>query len=283
MSAPRSRSAAPPAGPPWDAPIAEAKLAFVDLEMTGLRADVDRVIEVCVERVEGERVVASLASLVRPDVWAFGNAHIHGIDPREVERAPTFAELAPRVAELLDGAVLVAHAAAWDVAFLEAEFARAGASSRVPFYLDTLTLSRRAFALPSHRLGALAEAFGVEQRAAHRAEDDVRVLREVFRRVSAQLAPTTPRDLWHVRVGNKLARPDIVAAAVRAAEVGAAVDVRFRRARKAPEELALVVKSVRTDVDPPLVLAYDLRTRSRLELRADRILAITARAEAATP
>ena len=44
---------APPAGPPWDLPIAEAPLAFVDLEMTGLDAVHDRVVEVCVERVVG--------------------------------------------------------------------------------------------------------------------------------------------------------------------------------------------------------------------------------------
>ena len=36
----------PPAGEPWDLPLAEAPLAFVDLEMTGLDASKDRVVEV---------------------------------------------------------------------------------------------------------------------------------------------------------------------------------------------------------------------------------------------
>jgi DNA polymerase III subunit epsilon len=280
----RPRRAEPPLGSPWDDPLAEAPLAFVDLEMTGLDAATDRVLEICIERVRGAMVEGALVSLVRPEGGAFGNAHIHGIDPAEVALAPTFAELAPRVLALLEGAVVVAHAAAWDVAFLEAELARAGldgGARRIEHYLDTLTLSRRAFALPSHRLGALCEAFGVTPGGAHRAAFDVAALRAVFARVVAVLVPGTPRDLWHVRVGQRHARPDLVAAAVQALEHDAPVTVRYRPARRPPEELVFRVTSVRTDLDPPRVLGYLLPSRSRRELRADRILAIVPHHEGA--
>jgi DNA polymerase III subunit epsilon len=265
---------APPKGPPWDAPLAEAPLVFVDLEMTGLRVQEDRVLEVCLERCVGGRVEDKLSSLVRPEDRAFGNAHIHGIDPAEIETAPAFAELSDRVLALVEGAVLVAHAAAWDVGFLEAELGRAGRARTFPHYLDTLTLSRRAFALPSHRLGALAEHFGLDRGRAHRADDDVRVLRQVFDRVVSVLAPTTPRDLWHVRISERHARPEIVAAAVRACETEASVIVRFRRARRGPQEMTMKITAVKTDENPARVVGYDLLTRSRVELRADRILAI---------
>ncbi|HVY49896.1 MAG TPA: 3'-5' exonuclease [Minicystis sp.] len=265
---------APPEGPPWDLRIAEAPLVFVDLEMSGLDPKKDRVLELCLERVVGEKVERRLASLVRPDDAAFGNRHIHGIDPADIAKAPTFADLADDVLALLDGAVLVAHAAVWDVSFLEAELARAGRPRAIRSYLDTLTLSRRAFALPSHRLGALADALGIARVNAHRAEDDVRVLREVFRKILSVLEPTTPRDLWHVRIAERHARPDVVAAAVRACEGELPVLVRYRPARRAPEDVPMRITAVRTDVDPPRVLGYDTVTRSRKDLRADRILAI---------
>ena len=50
--------------------------------------------------------------------------------------------------------------------------------------------------------------------------------------------------------------------------------VRYRPARRRPEELVFCVTGVRTDLDPPRVLGYLLPSRSRRELRADRILAI---------
>src|SRR5689334_8737861 len=89
-------------GAPWDLPIADAPLAFVDLEMTGLGAD-DRVIEVCIERVVGERVVGRLATLVCPadpgspagvGPARFGNVHIHGISEAELADAPRFGDVA---------------------------------------------------------------------------------------------------------------------------------------------------------------------------------------------
>jgi DNA polymerase III subunit epsilon len=280
----RAEAEEPPQGSPWDDPIDEAPLVFLDLEMTGLRPASDRVIEVCAVRARGERVEASLTTLVRPEDGSFGNAHVHGIQKADLAGAPTFAEIAGELVALLDGGIIVAHAATWDITFLEAELTRAGwkpaatasggAASRFPFFLDTLVLSRRAFALPSHALGALSASLGIAHTRAHRAEDDVFVLREVFRRVRTALVPGTPRDLWHVRIGQRYARPDIVAAAVRAGEIGAPVRVRYRPAHRGPEDLLFCVTNVRTDLDPPRVLGYLLPSRGQRELRADRILCI---------
>ncbi|MCL2449532.1 MAG: 3'-5' exonuclease, partial [Polyangiaceae bacterium] len=116
----------PPPGPPWDLPVSEAPLTFVDLEMTGLDADRDRVVEICADRVVGGRSVDRLATLIDPGERVGGAAQVHGIDAEALSGAPTFAEVAAGVARLLDGAVLVAHAAAWDALFLRAEFRRAG-------------------------------------------------------------------------------------------------------------------------------------------------------------
>jgi DNA polymerase III subunit epsilon len=264
----------PPAGPPWDLPLDEAPLLFVDLEMTGLKPEVDRVIELCAERVRSGQVDARLETLVRPDCGAFGNAHVHGIEQGALEAAPPFVQIAAEVEALLDGAILVAHGASWDVAFLEAELARAGRPRQIAGYLDTLTLSRRAFALPSHSLSSLCAEWGIDRVRAHRAGDDVAALRAVWGRVVNVLAPRTPRDLWHVRIGERHARPGVVEAAMRAADQGRPVRVRYRPSRRPPEELVMCVTRVRTDLDPPRVLGYLLPTRSRRELRADRILAI---------
>lgn len=264
----------PPAGPPWDLALDDAPLAFLDFEMTGLDPRVDRIVEVCVERVRRGAVEERMETLVLPDARAGGNARIHGLDAAALAGAPAFAEVAPRLLAMLDGAVLVAHASAWDVSFLEAELARLGRPERFPFHLDTLTLSRRAFSLPSHALAALAKEMGIERRQAHRAGDDVRVLREVFARIAEALEAKTPRDLWYVRVGERKARPAIVAACQRACEAGTPVEITFRPHGRAATATMAVVTGVRTDLDPPRVLGYSLPGRGRFEMRADRILAV---------
>jgi DNA polymerase III subunit epsilon len=264
----------PPRGSPWDNPLSDAPLVFLDLEMTGLRPAVDRVIEICAERVRGDKLEAALTTLVRPDDGAYGNAHVHGIAREDLAKAPTFKEIVPELLRVIEGGILVAHAAEWDVNFLEAELVRAGRTERFPFFLDTLVMSRRAFVLPSHGLEALTSALGIVRERAHRAEDDVHTMREVFRRVVTALTPDTPRDLWHVRVGQRYARPAIVEAARAALELGKPVRLRYRPAHRGPEDFFFCVTGLRTDLDPPRVLGYLHPSRSRRELRADRILQI---------
>ncbi len=270
----RPREGDPPAGAPWDTAMAEAPLCFVDLEMTGLDPAKDRVLEVCIERTVGGVIVDRLETLVRPDDGLLGNESVHGIDADAVAGAPVFSEIAARVLELLDGAVIVAHAAPYDVAFLTAELARLGTVVDLGYHLDTLTLSRRVFGFPSHALGALAKSLEIDPGRAHRAGDDVRVLRGVFDVLLRELSPVTPRDLWHVKIGTRHARPALLAAL--AARVGSPdpVRVRYRPSGKRPVDMSLVIKEVRTDLDPPRVLGYLLPGRGRRELRADRILAV---------
>lgn len=269
-----AEAAAPPPGEPWDRPIERAALAFIDLEMTGLCVERDRVLEVCVKRFEGGHLARTLASLVRPDCGTHGNEHVHGIARDHVASAPTFGELADTVVEALDGAIVVAHGAYWDVRFLEAELARAHRDVRFPHYLDSLTLARRVFPSRSHGLSALCETLALEARPSHRATDDVDALVALWKRLVASLAPRTPRDLWHVRVGERRARPEILATALLAAQSGSPMRMRYRPSRRAAEEHAIVVTAVRTDLDPPRVLGYLVASRSRREFRADRILAL---------
>ncbi|GAA2673456.1 MULTISPECIES: DEAD/DEAH box helicase [Actinosynnema] len=130
-------AAAPPRGTGLPVPLSQggtsasagpaATYAVVDLETTGFSArGRDRIVEVAVVRVAADgTVLGEWSSLVNPQrrVAATG---VHGITDGEVADAPTFADLAPILADHLRGAVLVAHNASFDVGFLKAEFERAG-------------------------------------------------------------------------------------------------------------------------------------------------------------
>ena len=262
--------APPPEGPPWDLPLGEAPLAFLDLEMTGLRLGEDRVVEVCVERVRGGVVEARVDRVVDPGERR-GAEHVHGIGDAALLGAPSFSAIAEEVCAAVEGAVVVAHGAAWDLAFLGDELGRLGLSARAPTHaVDTLVLCRRAFHLPSYALQKVAASIGFVVERAHRARDDVNTLRAVFSRVISELAPTTARDLWDVRVGERLPRTTLVNALTEALAAGGPIDVIYRPAHRGPERLTIVL----TALVPPHAIGYLLPGRGRRELRVDRILRI---------
>ena len=267
----------PPPGPPWDLPVGEAPLAFVDLEMTGLDAAHDRVVEICIERVVGGRSEGGISTLLDPGERVGGAAHVHGLDAAALAGSPRFEQVAGEVIAALDGAVLVAHAAAWDARFLVAELRRAGRQTQLPgleHWLDTLALARRSFAFHSYSLDALCRELSIDRGRAHRAESDVRALRAVFERCVAVLGPVSVRDLWEVRVGEGKARQAIIDACEAAAKHGAPVVVTYRASRRAPAPLTMVLASVLSHLDPPGVVGYQLPGRGRRQLRVDRILRI---------
>src|SRR5690606_36669490 len=142
--------------------------------------------------------------------------------------APSYAALMPRVAELLDGACLVAHGARWDIAFLTAEHRRAGASFACEHFIDTLALSRRTLRRSRHRLAALADFFGIENPRPQRADNVVRVTRELLAIIAQRLEATCPRALWQAAAGRLGVMPEILADAERAVASRKPVVVRYR-------------------------------------------------------
>ncbi|WP_432159300.1 DEDDh family exonuclease [Streptomyces sp. NRRL F-5630] len=155
--------------------------AVVDVETTGLARD-DRIVSAAVYRVDARGEVEDhWYTLVNPErdpgpVW------IHGLTSEVLEGAPLFPEVAEELSRRLDGRVLVAHNAVFDWSMLAREYARAGITAPVRRRLCTIALAKElALPLPNHKLETLAAHFGVEQRRAHHALDDARVLAEAFR------------------------------------------------------------------------------------------------------
>ncbi|HUW68781.1 MAG TPA: 3'-5' exonuclease [bacterium] len=170
--------------------LGRVRFVAIDFETTGLSPDQDRVVEVGaiafhMEQADDEWIAIEegrYETLVNPqrpippEVSA-----IHGIDDLAVSMAPTFAQVAGKLLPFLEGSILVAHNAPFDMGFLLAETVRAGIEKPANPAYDTVAIAKTAISgLPSYSLKALAASFGLEQTAAHRGGDDARVCKELF-------------------------------------------------------------------------------------------------------
>ncbi len=175
-------------------PIADAPLAFVDVETTGLSPWAgDRVCEVGIVRCQGEVEIDQLSTLVNPlRPVSPGAYRVNRISASMLVGAPTFADVARDVWGTLEGCVLVAHNAMFDVGFLAREFSLAGLPRPAVQVVDTLALARRVFRLRHNGLSALSAALGLAE-TSHRALGDALAVRSVFRRIVGEGLPAGAR------------------------------------------------------------------------------------------
>lgn len=185
---------------PPDTPLLDLPLAALDFETTGLSAARgDRVIEVAVVRGRPGEVPTSWHTLLDPGRLVAAT-HIHGITDEMLRGRPPFSAVIDELHTWLDGAVLVAHNASFDLAFLEMECTLAGRRAPRPPVVDTLGLARRVLASGDHRLSTLCDRFGLARARAHRALDDARATWELAHRL-VRVADTTGRlTLEHVQL-----------------------------------------------------------------------------------
>lgn len=177
--------AAPSAGGLDDVPF----VAF-DTETTGLHVS-DRLVELAAVRFRGEEVEGEWSALVDPGVPIPAEATaVHGIGDEDVRGRAPAAVVLPEFLGFIEGAALVAHNAPFDVRVLSLELLRGGMNLPDNPTLDTCAIPRRLkLDVPNHRLGTLAQAFGVPRRPAHRALADARVTRDLLRAYLRELGP----------------------------------------------------------------------------------------------
>ena len=179
--------------------------AVVDLETTGFDAfGADRIVEIAIVRVDAHgRELGSFSTLIHPGCEMRAGA-IHHIDDTMVADAPRFAEIAPSVLAWLEGVVVVAHNAAFDMRFLQLKEESTGICFRQPV-LDTLLLS--AVIHPnqeSHKLEAICERLGINVIGRHTALGDAIVTGEVFLKMIPLLAEMGINTLREAREAAEL-------------------------------------------------------------------------------
>jgi len=150
--------------------------SVLDVETTGLSAKRgDRVLEIgVVHLTEAGEVDAVFDSLIKPDIPVKAT-QIHGITNQMVKDAPGFLDIVHQLSTVLNGTVIAAHNANFDIGFLREEFRRSG--TKLPFITPvcTLVMARRYLkSLPSRSLGACREFLGLTDDGAHNALADAR-------------------------------------------------------------------------------------------------------------
>lgn len=157
--------------------LCRSRFTVVDLETTGHRPPVSRVIEVSVLHATlDEGILHQQTHLINPQVKVpAGITRFTGITQAMVDRAPYSTEVWREYLPLLSEGVLTAHNLSFDYAFLKAEFNFVD----VPFtrlddeQLCTVKLARLMLSeLPSRSLPYLVEYFGFDVGRSHRAEAD---------------------------------------------------------------------------------------------------------------
>ncbi|POZ62199.1 ethanolamine utilization protein [Chromobacterium alticapitis] len=146
--------------------------AIVDLETTGGNIARDRITEVGLVLVDGERV-ERLSWLVNPGqpIPEFIE-QMTGISNEMVAAAPPFSELADDLLARLQGRLLLAHNARFDYGFLKNEFRRLGLRFQARA-LCTVKLSRRLYPQHfKHSLDSLIARHGIDMPDRHRALAD---------------------------------------------------------------------------------------------------------------
>jgi DNA polymerase-3 subunit epsilon len=165
---------------------------FLDTETTGLSAESgDRIVEIgCIELDNRRPTGRTLHHYVNPQRSSHPDAvRVHGITDEFLADKPPFASIADELLAFVEGAEVIIHNAAFDVAFLDAELTRLKRprfgehAARVS---DSLLLARELFPGKGNSLDALCKRLEVDnsQRELHGALLDAGLLAEVYLRMT---------------------------------------------------------------------------------------------------
>ncbi|MCE4223204.1 DNA polymerase III subunit epsilon [Methylobacterium sp. C25] len=161
----------------------------LDTETTGTDAKGgDRLIEIgCVELINHIRTGKTFHCFVNPQrAVSEGAFAVHGLSDAFLSDKPVFANIVDAFLEFCGDARLVIHNAAFDVGFLNMEYARLKPSAPQPILLedvvDTLALARRRHPGAANNLDALCNRYGIDntKRTKHGALLDAEILAEVY-------------------------------------------------------------------------------------------------------
>lgn len=102
-------------------------LAVFDLETTGIKVATDRIVEICVVKINPDGKRETFAKLINPTIpIPERSQEIHGISDEDVKDAPTFKEIAKELSHFIGNSDLAGYNSnKFDIPLLVEEFLRA--------------------------------------------------------------------------------------------------------------------------------------------------------------
>ena len=166
-----------------DLPLESVTYVVVDLETTGLSPGSSKICEIGAVRVRELELAEEFQTLANPGVpLGAVVSTLTGLRDAELRRAPAVGAAVGRFLAFAGDAVLVAHNARFDLAFLDRETERLTGRRLAAPVVDTVALARRVLGgrVARASLGSLAHFFGTAVRPCHRALPDAQATAEVL-------------------------------------------------------------------------------------------------------
>jgi len=175
--------------PSPDLRLATTPIIVFDLETTGLDPTMDRIIEVGAQKIVGGQVVATFEQFVYTDVELTDDIQkLTGIKPEMLVGMPREDEVLPRFLEFIEGGLLVAHNAEFDMSMVRAACSRLGIDLEWACFC-TLKMAKELLPqLENRKLDTLAAHYGLTFEARHRAIGDIKVTAGVLHALLAKEA-----------------------------------------------------------------------------------------------
>lgn len=171
-------------------------LCVFDLETTGTNVGKDRIVEICILKVNPDSSRESRTWRVNPQMYIPAEASaVHGIYDEDIKDAPIFAEISSKVMEMISGCDLAGfNSNRFDVPLLAEELLRAGVDFDLSKFrlIDAQTIFHKME--PRNLTAAYKFYCNASLDNAHSAEADVHATFEVL---NAQVAhyPELPKDV----------------------------------------------------------------------------------------
>ncbi|CAI2595982.1 3'-5' exonuclease DinG [Apilactobacillus kunkeei] len=150
--------------------------SVVDIETTGSSQSnyTNRIIQFSCTFVQNNKIIGSFNSFINPEISIPTEiTKLTGISNQTVVNAPTFAEVADKIYQLLDKTIFVAHNVNFDFPFLNFEFKRVNHKELTNKAIDTVTLSQLLLPTePSYKLTDLSKSLNIVHDHPHSSSSD---------------------------------------------------------------------------------------------------------------
>ena len=142
-----------------------------DVETTGLSSKTEEI---------GQQT-STFTSLVNPGKTLPSKiVSLTGLTDEMLKNAPVFSDIAKDVKQFMDGFIVLAHNATYDLGFLNEAFSKCGIKSNLQ-YLDTIKVAKLAYpGLKNYKLETLISELNLAEKQLHRAMADVQFTLKLY-------------------------------------------------------------------------------------------------------